>query len=118
MLPSRKMTLKKKLVTANKKLAKALADANAAIACLHLPNPPNAPSTPSRSTMNNHRLSHWSAVKPDWDPTGYCSTNGYKVKCGHTSATCTHQQDGHHTAATQSDPKGSSKTNKNWTPDT
>jgi hypothetical protein len=59
-----------KLVTANKKLAKALADANAAMARLCLPNPPNPPSTLSMSTMNNCCLSHWSAVKPNWDPTG------------------------------------------------
>jgi hypothetical protein len=107
-----------KLVTANMKLAKAPANANTAIAQLCLPNPPNPPSTPSTSTKNNHRPSHWSAIKPDWDPTGYCSTHGFKVKCGHTSATCTHQQDGHNTSATIFDPKGSSKANKNWTPGT
>ncbi len=88
-----------KLVTANKKLAKALANANATIAQLCLPNPPNPLSTPSRSTMNNRCPSHWSAVKPDWDPTGYCSTHGFKVKRGHTSTTCTHQQDRHNIAA-------------------
>jgi hypothetical protein len=107
-----------KLVTANERLAKALANANAAIARLHIPNPPNPPSTPSRSTTNNCLPSHWSAIKPDWETTGYCSTHGFKVKRGHTSATCTHQQDKHNTAATRSNPKGSSKANKNWTPDT
>jgi hypothetical protein len=89
-----------KFVTANEALAKALTNANTAIAQLHLPNPPNPLSTPSRSTTNNHCLSHWSAIKPDWDPTSYCSTHGFKVKRGHTSATCTYQQDGHNTAAT------------------
>jgi hypothetical protein len=57
-----------KLVTANAKLTKALANANAAIARLRLPNPPNPPnplSTPSRSTTNNRRMSRWSAIKPD-----------------------------------------------------
>jgi hypothetical protein len=71
-----------KLVTANAKLAKALANANAAITRLHLPNPPNPPnplSTSSKSSMNNCCPSHWSAIKPDWDPTGYCSTHGFKV---------------------------------------
>ncbi len=101
-----------KLVTANEKLAKALANANTAITRLCLPNPPNPPPTPSRSTTNNHCPLHWSAVRPDWDPTGYCMTHGFKVKHGHTSATCTHQQDGHNTAATQSNPKGGSKDNK------
>jgi hypothetical protein len=47
-----------KLLTANKKLAKALVDANFTIAQLRLPNPPNHPSTPSRSTTNNCRPSH------------------------------------------------------------
>jgi hypothetical protein len=118
MLPSRKNDTVEKLITANEKLAKALVDANTAIARLHLLNPPNPPSTLSRSTTNNQRPSHWSAIKPDWNPTGYCLTHGFKVKCGHTIATCTHQQDGHNTAATQSDPKGGSKANKNWIPDT
>jgi hypothetical protein len=54
-----------KLVTANKNLAMALANANTAIARLHLPNPPNPLSTPSTSTMNNCCPSDWSAVKPD-----------------------------------------------------
>jgi hypothetical protein len=66
-----------KLVTSNKKLAKVLANANAAITRLRLPHPSNPPSTLSRSTTNNRRLSHWSAVKPDWAPTGYCSTHGF-----------------------------------------
>ncbi len=81
-----------KLVIANKKLAKALADTNTAIiAQLCLPNLPNPLSTASRSTTNNRHPSHWSAVKPDWDPTSYCLTHGFKVKRGHTSTTCTHQ---------------------------
>jgi hypothetical protein len=44
--------------------------------------------------------------------------HGFKVKRGHTSATCTHPQDRHNTAATQSNPKGGSKANKRCTPDT
>jgi hypothetical protein len=49
-----------KLITAKKKLVKALASANTAIARLRLPNPP-----PSKGTMNNCYPPHWSAVKPD-----------------------------------------------------
>jgi hypothetical protein len=119
--PIQKNDTVEKLITANAKLAKALADANAAIARLHLPDPPHPPNplaTPARSSMNNCCPSHWSTVKPDWDPTGYCSTHGFKVKCEHSSATCTHQRDGHNTAATRSDPKGGSKANNNRTPDT
>ncbi len=63
---------RKKLVTVNAKLVKALAHANAAISQLHLPDPPhppNPPATPARSSTNNRRLSHWSTINPDWDPT-------------------------------------------------
>jgi hypothetical protein len=58
-----------KLVTANKRLAKALANANAAITCLRLPSTPAAPAAPS-GTDNRPRPSHWSTVKPNWDNNG------------------------------------------------
>jgi hypothetical protein len=73
----RKNDTVEKLVTANKKLAKVLANANATIARLRLPNPPNPPATSSRSTTNNRCPSHWPAIKPDWAPTGYCLTRGF-----------------------------------------
>jgi hypothetical protein len=60
-----------KLVTANAKLAKALTDANTATARLCLPDllhPPNPLATLARSSTNNLRPSHWSTIKPDWDP--------------------------------------------------
>jgi hypothetical protein len=100
-----------KLVTMNEKLEKALADANAAIACLCLLAPTTAPAGGS-----NDCPSHWSPVIPDWDPTGYCSSHGFKVKPGHTSATCAHRKEGHNTVATRLDTKGGSKANKQWTP--
>jgi hypothetical protein len=100
-----------KLMTANEKLAKALANANAAIADLRLPTPATAPAGGSKN-----RPSHWSPVIPDWDPTGYCLSHGFKVKCGHTSATCAHCKAGHNAAATRLDTKGGSKANKRWTP--
>jgi hypothetical protein len=100
-----------KLVTANEKLAKALADANATIARLCLLAPATAPTGGS-----NNRPSHWLPVIPDWDPTGYCLLHGFKVKRGHTSAICAHRKEGHNAAATRSDTKGGSKANKRWTP--
>jgi hypothetical protein len=100
-----------KLVTANKKLAKALANANAAIAHLCLPPPTAAPANRS-----NNCPFHWSLVIPNWDPTGYCLSHGFKVKRGHTSTTCAHQKEGHNTTATRLDTKGGSKANKSWTP--
>ncbi len=64
------MLTMEEIVTAYEKLAKALADANVAIARLHLPNPPNLLLTPSTSTKNNRRPLHWSAINPDQDLTG------------------------------------------------
>ncbi len=90
-----------KLVTTNEKLAKALADANAAIARLCLSAPATAPAGSS-----NDCPSHWSPVIPDWDPTGYCSLHKFKVKHGHTSATCAHSKEGHNATATRLDAKG------------
>jgi hypothetical protein len=100
-----------KLVTANKKLAKALANANATIARLRLLPPAAAPTG-----RPNDCPSHWSPVILNWDPNGYCSSHGFKVKRCHTSATCAHQKEGHNATATRSDTKGSSEANKNWTP--
>jgi hypothetical protein len=100
-----------KLVTANEKLAKVLANANVPITRLCLPAPATAPAGGS-----NDCPSHWSPVIPDWDPTGNCSSHGFKVKRGHTSATCAHCKEGHNAAATRLDTKGGSKANKRWTP--
>jgi hypothetical protein len=103
-----------KLVAANKCLAKALANANAAIACLCLQNMPAASAAPS-GTDNRPCPSHWLTVKPNWDNNGYCWTHGHKVKVGLSSATCSHQKNGHITSATRSNTKGSSNANKGWT---
>ncbi len=103
-----------KLVATNKCLAKALADTNAAIACLCLPNMPTAPATPS-STDNHPHPSHWSTIKLDWANNGYCWTHGHKVKVGHSSATCIHWKPRHITSITRSDTKGGSNANKGWT---
>jgi hypothetical protein len=100
-----------KLVIANEKLAKALANANTAIACLCLLTPATAPAGGS-----NDRPFHWLPVILDWDPTGYCWLHGFKVKRGPTSATCAHCKAGHNAPATRLDTKGSSKANKRRTP--
>jgi hypothetical protein len=103
-----------KLVAANKRLAKALANANAAIARLCLPNMPAAPATLS-GTDNHLRPSHWLTIKPNWANNGYCWTHGHKVKVGHSSTRCTHRKPGHITSATHSDTNGGSNANKGWT---
>jgi hypothetical protein len=100
-----------KLVMANKRLAKALADANTAITRLCLLNTSVTP-TALASTDNCPCLAHWATVKPDWDCTGYCWTHGHKKKVGHFSATCSHQKDGHITSATRSNTKDGRIVNK------
>ena len=99
------------LVRANKRLAKALADANAAIAQLHLPATASAASGSS-----GVRPTHWATSPPEWDPQGYCLLHGCKVKRGHSSATCANRKAGHDTTATCADTKGGSGANKVWTP--
>jgi hypothetical protein len=100
-----------KLVNANEKLAKALAGANAAIAHFCLLAPTTAPVGGSNDCPSNCL-----PVIPDWDPTSYCSLHGFKVKRGHTGATCAYCKEGHNAAATRLDTKGGSEANKRWTP--
>ena len=48
------------------------------------------------------------------DPVGYCWSHGYKIKLGHSSATCTRKKPGHQDTATRADIMGCSTANKNW----
>jgi hypothetical protein len=96
-----------KLVVANERLAKALADANAAIARLRLP---------ANSASWSGGSANEAATPPDWDPQGYCWSHGWKVKLGQSSKTCNHRKDGHDTTATRANIKGGSGLNKAWTP--
>ena len=98
-----------KLVSANERLAKALADANAAIARLRLPG--TAATTPG--SVPPARPAN--ATIPAWDPQGYCWSHGWKVKLGHSSATCTHRKEGHDATATRTSTKDGSGLNKAWT---
>ena len=98
-----------KLVSANECLAKALADANAAIARLCLPGataPTPGTATPACAA---------SSTPPAWDPHGYCWTHGWKVKLGHSSTTCTHCKEGHDATATHTHTNNGSGLNKAWT---
>ena len=52
-------------------------------------------------------------LKAGLDPNGYCWTHGYRVKVGHTSATCTNQAAGHQSTASQANIMGGSTKNKN-----
>jgi hypothetical protein len=102
-----------KLVVVNKRLVKALADVNAAIAWLCLPNMPALPTT-STNNKNKPRPSHKATVKPNWDPNGFFWTHGHKVKVGHSSTSCKCRKEGHNAATTHTDTKGGSNANKGW----
>ena len=49
-----------------------------------------------------------------FDPTGYCSTHGWRVKAGHTSATCTKRNPHHKEGATRADTMRGCNKNKGW----
>ncbi len=96
-----------KLVSANERLAKALADANAPIA-RRLPGP----TAPHMGPASNARPA---TTPPTWDPQGYCWKHSWKVKLGHSSATCTHRKEGHDATTTRTNTKDGSGLNKAWT---
>jgi hypothetical protein len=109
-----------KLVAANERLAKALADANSALARLRLPQSAGAtgaasPPPAASGGSDRPRPDHWSKDKPAWDPTGYCWTHGFKVKVGHSSATCARRLEGHIATATRTNTKGGCHAHRDWT---
>lgn len=60
-----------------------------------------------------------SATKANWDPNGYCWWHGYKVKCGHTSATCDKGKNDAanynlHKNAKRGDEQGGCTWNESW----
>ena len=53
-----------------------------------------------------------------WDPTGYCWTHGYKIRVGHSSATCYKSKDGNDAQLTEKrgDIQGGCEWNRTWNP--
>ena len=65
------------------------------------------------SDQNNQQTKEW----PPWsDPGAYCFTCGYKLRHGHTSATCPKAKDhpGHKNGATRANPMGGSLKDAGW----
>ena len=52
----------------------------------------------------------------NWDPNGYCWSHGFKVKVGHSSATCKKKHSGHqdHLDAKRGDTQGGCMWHKTW----
>jgi hypothetical protein len=73
--------------------------------------PPAAPGPPQVNALTQC-LSHWGAIKPNWDKMGYCWTHGFRVKVGHNSTTCLSRCTGHQPGATQGNIMGGSQYNK------
>jgi hypothetical protein len=93
-----KNTTIKNLVVTNAKLDKAIANIQLSIAqmCTAVFSTSPTPMAPTPMTKACVRPSHWSNTKPAcWGKVGYCWTHGYKVKVGHTSATCTLRRTSH-----------------------
>ena len=72
------------------------------------PHPPRAPRQP-----RGHTYTQADALRI-FDPTGYCSTHGWRVKASHTSKTCTRRNHWHKEEATRADTMGGSNRNKGW----
>ncbi len=116
-----KNTTIENLVATNATLTKAIADIQLSIAQMDaagIPTSP-APTAPAPLTDACVRLSHWSNTKHAWDKVRCCWTHGYKVKVGHTSATCTSCRTGHQPGTTRANIMGGSTHNIRYpTPDT
>ena len=78
------------------------------------PAPTSAPPAPTPTGTSVPRPTHWGPTKPDWDKVGYCWTHGYKVKVGHTSATCQSRRHGHQPGATRAYCMGGSRINEGY----
>jgi len=113
------------LVATNSQLMQALESLHASMARMFpngSPLPALAPgspwvppaSAPPATGTESPRPAHWGPTKPDWDKHGYCWTHGYKVKLGHTSATCQSRRHGHQAGATRSNRMGGSRVNEGY----
>jgi hypothetical protein len=123
------------LVASNAQLTQTLKNMQAAMACMYPPGqaqpyqgtapawwpnppptatPPAAPAPPATGVPPSQRPAHWGAVKLDWDKAGYCWSHGFKVKVGHTSATCMSRCTGHQPGATQANIMGGSWYNEGY----
>ncbi len=67
-----------------------------------------AGSPPTKQQSGCANPFHWRATKPAWDQMGYCWTHGFRVKVGHSSATCSFPKEGHCADATCTNTKGGS----------
>ncbi len=108
-----KNTTIKNLVATNATLTKAIANIQLSIAQMCTAGIPTSPAPTAPAPLTDARVhpSHWNNTKPAWDKVGYCRMHGYKVKVGHTSATCTLRKTSHQPGATRANIMGGSTHN-------
>jgi hypothetical protein len=97
-----KNTTIKNLVATNAMLTKAITNIQLSIALTCAAGVPTSPAPMAPAPMMEAHVhpSHCSSTKPALDKVRYCWMYGYKVKVGHTSATCTLRKTGHQPGAT------------------
>jgi uncharacterized coiled-coil protein SlyX len=76
--------------------------------------PPTTTTTTPPTTPFVARVYTQAEALRFFDPTGYCSTHGWRVKAGHTSATCTKRNPHHKEGATRADTMRGCNKNKGW----
>ena len=109
------------LVSANATLTKLTADKLTKLEKLGLDLKPSnhRPSQsiqPPPASVNSRAISQLrGAIKHKWVPGGFCSTHGWGVSAGHTSADCKGKRPGHVDSTTRTNPQGPGATkNKGW----
>jgi hypothetical protein len=98
-----KNTTIENLVFTNATLTKAIANIQLSIAEMCAAGVPTSPALTAPAPLTDTRVcpSHWNNTKPAWDKVGHFWMHRYKVKVGHTSATCMLCRTGHQPGATQ-----------------
>eukprot|EP00804_Cyclotella_cryptica_P022263 CCRYP_020543-RA/>CCRYP_020543-RA protein AED:0.35 eAED:0.91 QI:0/0/0/1/1/1/2/0/366 len=76
----------------------------------HASVPPGLATQQPRRTRANTRPSTTLPTTPG----GYCWTHGFRVREGHSSATCANKAEGHKDTATRANTMGGSMVNKGW----
>jgi hypothetical protein len=109
------------LVTSNATLTKITADKLTKLEKLVLDLKPNAHRAtqsvqPPPTSSDSRGLSQLrAAIKYKWIPGGFCSTHGWGVSAGHSSADCKGKRPGHIDSATRTNPQGpGAYKNKCW----
>ncbi len=106
----------KNLVATSATLVKAIANIQLSIAPMRAVGVPTAPAPTAPAPLKEARVgpSHWSNTKPAWDKVKYFWRHEYKVKVGHTSATCMLRKTSHQPSATRANIMGGNTHNNGY----